>query len=110
MSEEKVDVLSRNYTIPLDRVMISPRHKRAKKAISVIREFAGKHMKSQEIQISPELNLILWARGIRNPPKRVKVKMERDADGVVSITPLIEVINQEDKETNKEIQKTPKND
>jgi large subunit ribosomal protein L31e len=96
MSEEKMESLSRNYTIPLDRVMISPRHKRAKRAVNVIREFAVKHMKSREVLISPELNLKVWERGIRNPPKKVKVKMERDEDGVVMVSPLLETDEEED--------------
>lgn len=96
MSEEKVEALTRVYTIPLDRVMISPRHKRAKRAVAVIKEFAAKHMKSRYVQLSPELNLILWDKGIRNPPKRVTVKMERDEDGVVTVSPSTEETNQEE--------------
>jgi large subunit ribosomal protein L31e len=88
--EEKRETLTRIYTIPLDIVMASPRHKRAKRAISAIKEFAVKNMKSEEIKIEPELNLTLWNRGIRNPPKRVTVKMERDEDGVVTISPAAE--------------------
>lgn len=87
MSEEKVEELTRIYTIPLSRMMISPRHKRAKRAVTLIREFATKHMKSGELHISPELNLILWAKGIRNPPRRVTVKMVRDETGLVTISP-----------------------
>lgn len=90
MSEEKVKELTRTYTIPLSRMMISPRHKRAKRAVSLIREFGTKHMKSAEIHISPELNLILWKRGIRNPPRRVTVTMVRDENGLVIISPFIE--------------------
>lgn len=96
MSEEKVEELTRIYTIPLDRVMISPRHKRAKRAITIIKEFATKHMKSPEVLITPELNLIIWSKGIRNPPKRVTVKMERDEDGVVTISPSTEETEQDE--------------
>lgn len=85
-----METLTRKYTIPLDRVMISPRHKRAKRAVNIIREFAIKHMKSREVLISPDLNLIIWKKGIRNPPKRVKVTMERDEDGVVMVSPIQE--------------------
>jgi large subunit ribosomal protein L31e len=96
MSEEKVEELTQVYTIPLDRVMISPRHKRAKRAVAIIKEFATKHMKSPQVLITPELNLILWSRGIRNPPKRVTVKMERDEDGVITISPSTEEVEQEE--------------
>ena len=87
MSEDKVEEITRIYTIPLGRVMISPRHKRAKRAVTLIKEFAYKHMKSSETNISPELNLMLWEKGIRNPPKRITVKMERDENGLVTISP-----------------------
>ncbi len=98
MSEEKVEQLTRVYTVPLDRVMISPRHKRAKRAVTVIREFAAKHMKSEFIQISPELNLLLWDKGIRKPPRRVTVKMERDEEGVVTVSPSTEEANKNEEE------------
>tara|TARA_B100001971_G_scaffold139059_1_gene128486 strand:+ start:301 stop:594 length:294 start_codon:yes stop_codon:yes gene_type:complete len=90
MSEEKVEELIRTYTIPLGRMMISPRHKRANRAVTLIKEFAAKHMKSGEIHISPDLNLILWKKGIRNPPRRVTVKMERDETGLVIVSPSTE--------------------
>ena len=93
MSEEKVEELIRTYTIPLGRMMISPRHKRANKAVTLIKEFAAKHMKSSEIHISPDLNLILWKKGIRNPPRRVTVKMERDETGLVVVSPATEEKN-----------------
>ncbi len=90
MSEEKVKELTRTYTIPLSRMMISPRHKRAKRAVTLIKEFGTKHMKSVDIHITPELNLILWKRGIRNPPRKVTVKMVRDENGLVIISPFSE--------------------
>ncbi len=86
VSQGKTEPLTRVYTVPLGRVMISPRHKRAKKAVSIIKDFAVKNMKSPLVQISPELNEILWAKGIRKPPKRVIVKMEKDEEGVVMVS------------------------
>lgn len=96
MSEEKGEVVTRVYTIPLDKVMISPRHRRTKRAVTIIREFTAKHMKSSEVKISPELNLMLWTKGIRRPPKRVTVKMEKDEDGVVTVSPSTKEEKQQD--------------
>lgn len=43
-------------------------------------------MKSSEIKIDTELNEALWNRGITKPPRRITVKMEKDEDGVVTIS------------------------
>ncbi len=86
MSEEKSEPLTRTYTIPLNKAMITPRHRRAKRAVAEIKKFATKHMKSEEIKIEPELNELLWNRGIRNPPRRITVKMDKDEDGVITIS------------------------
>jgi ribosomal protein L31E len=42
-------------------------------------------MKANEVKIDKEVNLVLWKRGIKNPPRRIKLEMERDEDGVVSV-------------------------
>lgn len=82
---EKVEPLTRVYNVPLREVFEAPRYRRAKVAIRVIREFATRHMKATEVKIEEGVNEIVWARGIRNPPRRIKLEMERDEDGIVSI-------------------------
>jgi hypothetical protein len=52
----------------------------------MLREFAEKHMKSSEIKITMELNEEIWKRGITKPPRRITVKMEKDEDGIVTIS------------------------
>ena len=52
----------------------------------MLREFAEKHMKSSEIKITTELNEEIWKRGITKPPRRITVKMEKDEDGIVTIS------------------------
>ena len=86
MSEEKNEPITRIYTIPLDTAMITPRHRRAKRAVADIKKFAIKHMKSEEIKIETDLNERIWNRGIRHPPRRITVKMDRDEDGVITIS------------------------
>jgi large subunit ribosomal protein L31e len=85
MSKEE-QKLERVYTVPLSRAWITARHKRTKRAVKVLREFAEHHMKSEEIKIDTELNERLWNRGITKPPRRITVKMEKDEDGVVTIS------------------------
>ena len=76
--------LERTYIIPLRKqVNKSPMFKRAKKAVSTVRIFLEKHMKSDDVKIGSELNMLLWERGIRNPPGKVKVSVTKDDKGVV---------------------------
>ncbi len=79
-------VEERIYTVPLKKAWAAPRWKRAEKAVRVLREFAERHMKSTEIIIDPEVNEAIWRRGIQKPPRRIRVKMTKDEDGVVRVT------------------------
>ena len=81
--EEK---LERIYTVPLTRAWITARHKRTKRAVRVLREFAEHHMKSSEIKIDTSVNERLWDRGITQPPRRITVRMDKDEDGVITIS------------------------
>ena len=75
----------RIYVIPLKKfVFRTPYYKRSKKAISTIRSFLSKHMKSDSIKLGRFLNESVWARGVRNPPSKVKVEVSKDAEGVVT--------------------------
>src|SRR5579872_2174864 len=84
MSEQ--EEIQRVYTVPLARAWITARHRRTRRAVNILREFAEHHMKSSEIKIDTELNEELWKRGITKPPRRITVKMEKDEDGVVTIS------------------------
>ncbi len=83
MSEEDK---SRVYTINLSKVWLSPRIRRTKRAINMIREFAQRHMKSENIKIDQNLNETMWERGIRHPPRKIRVKMTKDEDDVVTVS------------------------
>jgi large subunit ribosomal protein L31e len=85
LSDQKIE-LERVYTVPLSRAWITARHKRTPRALHILREFAEKHMKSAEIKIDTDLNEEIWKRGITKPPRRITVKMEKDEDGVVTIS------------------------
>jgi large subunit ribosomal protein L31e len=78
--------LTRVYTINLGRAWLTPQHKRTDRVVNMIREFATKHMKSDEIKIEQDLNRQVWARGKTNPPRKVRVKMVKDEDGVVTVS------------------------
>ena len=82
MSQE----LERVYTIPLGKVLLSQSQHRAVRAINMIREFGRKHMKTQEIKIDEELAQLIWSRGVRSPPRKIRVKMTKTDDGYILVT------------------------
>lgn len=83
--------MERIYVIPLrEKVRVVPRHKKTQKAVKTIKEFLVKHMKIydrdlRKVKIDNYLNEFLWARGIKNPPHKIKVKATKDTNGIVSV-------------------------
>lgn len=86
MSQE----LERVYTINLGKVLLSPDNQRAKRAINMVKEFARHHMKTQEIKIEGELNQKIWERGIRHPPRKIRVRMTKTDEGHIIVSPYEE--------------------
>ncbi len=68
MAEEKL------FIINLRREFLKkPRYKRAKKAVTAVKEFIARHLKVEEVKIGRRLNELIWSRGARKPPAKVKV-------------------------------------
>src|SRR5574340_5088 len=80
MSTESIE---RIYTINLGKVLLSPNNQRAKRAINMIREFATKHMQSENVKIEEAISHLVWARGIRHPPRKIRVKITKDDGNVI---------------------------
>jgi large subunit ribosomal protein L31e len=78
--------LTRVYTINLGKAWLTPEYRRTDRVVNMIREFAQKHMKSEEIKLDQDLNRQIWSRGKTNPPRKVRVKMAKDEDGVVTVS------------------------
>mmetsp|Transcript_5556 Transcript_5556/g.12829 ORF Transcript_5556/g.12829 Transcript_5556/m.12829 type:complete len:124 (-) Transcript_5556:71-442(-) len=70
--------VTRDYTIHLHKHMqkISFK-KRAPRAVRVVRQFASKVMSTQDVRIDTKLNKFLWSNGVRNVPRRVRVRLSR---------------------------------
>ena len=85
MTAKKQDTaVERVYNVPLRKEFLKvPRWKRTKKAVAALRQFLSRHMKSEDVRISKELNEKLWDNGIKNPPHHVKVTVKKDDKGVV---------------------------
>ena len=78
--------LERVYTIPLGKVLLSANTHRAVRAINMIKEFARRHMKTYEIKIDEEVSHQIWARGVRSPPRKIRVKMTKTDEGHILVS------------------------
>ena len=90
MSQE----LERVYTINLGKVLLSPNNQRAKRAINMIREYARHHMKTEEVKIEESLSHLIWKRGIKHPPRKIRVSMTKTDQGFVLVSPYEEEIEE----------------
>jgi len=96
--------LERVYTINLGKVLLSVDTHRAPRAINMIKEFARHHMKTSDIKIEEDLAHIIWSRGVRSPPRKIRVRMSKTDEGYILVSPYTD-----EKETPKEVKKeTPK--
>lgn len=90
--EEEI-VEERIYTIPLGRAWISPRKKRAPRAVRIVKSFIQRHMKIEKsvdeaqgrLVISNEVNEKLWSRGTEKPPRKIRVRAVKDTEGIVTL-------------------------
>ena len=97
MSQE----LERVYTIPLGKVLLSQSQHRAVRAINMIREFARKHMKTQEIKIDEEVAHLIWSKGVRSPPRKIRVRMTKTDDGYILVSNYEEGVESDEKDSKK---------
>ncbi len=74
------------YTVPLKRAWFGPHGDRARKAVDILKKFMIRHMKAKEIKLDVELNELIWKRGMKNPPRKVKVRAVKLENGVVWVT------------------------
>ena len=86
MAEKKQEKTEQEYTIPLrGKFKHVARYKKTPKAIKSVKEFLARHMKIYDrdlnkIKLEREVNEFLWARGIKNPPHKIKVKAIKNGD------------------------------
>jgi large subunit ribosomal protein L31e len=79
MAEEKNEKI---YTIPLVESKKKCKNKRTPYAVKIVKNYLIKHTKAKEIKLGKQLNEEIWKRGIRKPPRRVRVKAIKDGDVV----------------------------
>jgi len=71
------------------RILSAPKWKRAKKAAKVLRELVAKYVKyapdpetgekvrikKPYVWISPKTNELIWSRGAKKPPRKIRVRV-----------------------------------
>jgi large subunit ribosomal protein L31e len=87
--EEEIEVVEeKTYTIPLRHVwVVTPRGRRAPRAVRDVRDFVSRHMKAEEVAMSNEINSAIWSRSINKPPRKITVRAVKDKEGKVIVYP-----------------------
>jgi large subunit ribosomal protein L31e len=82
----KMSELERIYTVPLKEAWNAQRYRRSERAMMVLKAFAVRHMKATTVTVDTSVNEVIWARGIKSPPHKIRVKMTKDDEGAVTVT------------------------
>ncbi len=86
VEEPKEEIVEeRIYNVPLHFARRGPKTKWAKKSIRYLREFITKHFKPESLIISQEVNEAIWKRGIKKPPRKLKIRATKNADNLVVV-------------------------
>lgn len=89
MSETSESIVEeRIYTIPFSKVIYGrriPRPRRTPRAVRYLRSFIKKHLRCDEIIIDSEVNEFMWARGIQHPPRKIRVRVVKTEEDVVTV-------------------------
>merc|ERR1712017_4100 len=72
------EAVTREYTINLHKRLHGITFKkRARRAIKEIRTFAQKEMKTSDVRLDVKLNRAVWANGVKNVPRRLRIQIQR---------------------------------
>jgi large subunit ribosomal protein L31e len=86
-TEEEIEVVEeKNYTISLRHVwVVTPRGRRAPRAVRDVRDYVSRHMKAEDVSISNDVNAAIWSRSINKPPRKITVRAVKDKEGKVIV-------------------------
>jgi large subunit ribosomal protein L31e len=73
------DFEERVVTVPLRDVRAEPSHKRADKAMALVREHLAQHfgVEEDDVRLDPSINEAVWERGRSKPPSKLRVRAAR---------------------------------
>jgi len=104
--DSNVQDVERVYTVNLGKVLLSPDNQRAKRAVNMIKEFARHHMKIEQVKLEEDVSHLLWAKGIRHPPRKIRVRMTKTDEGYVLVS-IYEGEEESIKEEEKKVESEP---
>ena len=86
MSEKDENIIEdRVFIVPLTAAWTAPIKDRTPKAVRVLRSFVRRHMKSEVIAISSEVNEEIWRRGVEGSMRHLRVRAAKGKDGRVTV-------------------------
>jgi len=73
------DFEERVVTVPLRDAKAAPKHERADKAMSLVRDHLAQHFKvdGDEVRLDPSINEAVWSQGRKKPPSKLRVRAAR---------------------------------
>jgi large subunit ribosomal protein L31e len=72
------EVITRETTVHLHKFVHGRQFKkRAPSAIKAIKMAAEKMMGTKDVRVDPKLNKAIWSHGIKNVPRRIRVRLSR---------------------------------
>merc|ERR1711915_1144728 len=90
------EVVTREYTINLHkRIHGMQFKKRAPRAIREIKKFAEAMMGTPDVRIVVSLNKLVWSKGVRNVPRRARIRLARrhnDEDSTHKLYTLVSAV------------------
>lgn len=98
-TDNQLGKIEREYVIPLrGKYQHVPRYKKTPKAIKEIKVFLVKHMRVRDrdlnkIKLDGFINEFMWARGIKNPQPKIKVKAVKDEKTGIVKAELVDLPN-----------------
>ena len=73
------DFEERIVTVPLRDVNAVPKHKRAGKAMSILRQHLAKNfaVEEDEVRLDTSINEEVWGNGRKKPPRKLRIHAAR---------------------------------
>ncbi|MBN2014667.1 MAG: 60S ribosomal protein L31 [Candidatus Altiarchaeota archaeon] len=72
------------YTIPLREAFRVSKTKRASSATKTIKEYLTGKLKLSNVRVDPSINEALWVKGVKKPPRRIRIKIIKEEDKVIA--------------------------
>ncbi len=76
---------ARVHVIPLRDAWKASRLRRTDAAVRLVKEYAMRHGKASVVKISPKVNELLWTNSRQNPPRRIRVVLEKEDEDTVFV-------------------------